>query len=476
MRFPGFIGPSYTLQSVNVDAQRCVNLYPEMDEAGEGNEGEVMSLVGTPGLRLLATLPTGPVRGAFTDSRGQLWAVGGNVLYSVSPLFVASVVGTLNTSLGPVSMADNGLEMVLVDGPSGYSFTYSGSVFAVITDSGFQGATQVACMDGYFIFIKPATQQFYLSGINALTFSGLDVATAEAGPDNIVGQVVAQEYLYLFSAGHIEVWSDTGNNSFPFERFQGTVTEIGCSAAFSIAKIQNQIFWLGQDGMGRGIVYRMAGFQAERVSTHAIEKLFASLGDLSGARAYAYQQGGHAFYCLNLPGAMSTWCFDVATSLWHERAYLSLGQFQRHLADCHAFAYGTNVVGDYSSGNLYALDAGAFSDNGNPVLRERSAPHVSQDRVRLFHSSFELDLETGVGADGSGQGTDPQAMLQWSNDAGHSWSNEHWVSIGRLGAFKARARWQRLGQARDRVYRVRISDPVKVTLLGAELDVQAGGS
>lgn len=586
MRFTGFIGPSYTLQSVNVDCQRCINLYPEIDEIGTGKEGEVASLVSTPGLRLLATLPTGPVRGVFSDSSGQLWVAAGNIIYQISSVWGATVVGKLNTSSGPVNFEDNGSQLVAVDGPYGYSWAFglsgtkvpggftttvtssttlvltagstyqqfftgtaaqtvtlpvasntnlfpgqgwnfvnlssgiitvqtSGAVtlataapntqltvsytntatdlgiaswlsasipaqsntFGQITDTSFLGATHVAFMDSYFIFNKPGSQQFYLSPLNAVTpFNGLDVGTAEAQPDDLVGLIELQELIYLFSEKHIEVFHDSGNNNFPFQRVAGAVIEIGCAAAYSIAKIGNAVFWLGQDKNGRGIVYTAQAMIPQRISTYAIESEIEGLGDVSGARSWVYQQAGHTFYCLNLPGANTTWVFDTSTSLWHERAFLAGGAYQRHIADCHAFAYNTNVVGDYSSGNLYALDQAVFTDNGNPKRWERAAPHISKDMNRIFHSAFQLDLEAGVGTSGTGQGVNPQAVLQWSNDAGHSWSNEHWAPIGAIGARKSRTIWRRLGQARDRVYKVWGTDPVKITLLGAELEMEQGAS
>lgn len=479
MRFPGFIGPSYTLQSVAYDCQRAVNLYLETDEMGTGKEGEPAALVGTPGLKLLVTLPTGPLRGVYTDTSGQLWAVGGNTLYSVSSLWVATSVGTLNTSIGAVSMADNGLEVVCVDGAYGYSWTIgTGASFAQITDVNFLGADQVSFMDGYLIFNKPNSNEFYLSPLNAVTpFNALDIYTAESSPDTIVGQIVDQEYLYVLGSQSLEVWYDAGGAvGSTFARVQGTVQEIGLMAAFTLTKIQSTVFWLGQDTNGRGIVYMAQGFQPQRISTLAIEKVIAGLGDVSGARAFTYSQAGHAFYCLNLPGAESTWVYDLRSGQWHERAILASGAYQRSPADCHAYAYSTNVVGDYSSGNIYALDPATYTYNGTPIIRERTAPHLSKDMSRIFHNAFQLDMEMGVGLDGSAQGTDPQVMLQWSNDGGKTWSNERWASAGKLGAYLTRVIFRRLGQSRDRVYRVRISDPVKVTLIGAEIDIEQGAN
>ncbi len=478
MRFTGFIGPSYTLQSLNVDCQRCINLYPEVDELGTGNEGEVASLVSTPGLRLLVTLPQSPVRGVFCDSMGQLWAVGGNILYKISSAWVATVAGTLLTFQGPVDFSDNGTQAVLVDGTYGYYWNLSAPIsFAQIIDPSFYSANSVTFMDGYLLFNRPGTNEFYFSGLNQVVpFNGLDIAAAEANPENMVGLIALQENLYLFSKTHLEVWYNSGAASLPFARIQGAVIEVGCASAATIAFIQTAVFWLAKDKNGQGVIYRIQGLQPERISTFAIENELKGL-DLSGARSWTYQQAGHFFYCLNVPATNTTWVYDTTIGLWHERAYLSsAGLLERHRADCHAFAFMTHVVGDYSNGNIYTLDQDVFSDNGNPIRRERTAPHLSKDLNRIFHSRFWLDMETGLGLDGLGQGTDPQVMLQWSNDYAHTWSNEHWISAGKIGKRRFRVNWRRLGESRDRVYRIQITDPIKVTLLGAELEMTLGSS
>lgn len=571
MRFQGFIGPSYTLQSKNVDAQRCINLYPEMDEMGTGKEREVASLVGTPGLRLLQNLGAGPIRGTYvTPNQGTLYAVSGNTLYSLDSGWNETSLGALVTSTGPVSFADNGSILVVVDGNNGYYVTistsgviqtdtitvtsavnahaYQGTLngspwtytagpsdttttiataiaaainaisgvvvtaaatlatvkitpqtpgvaftdtttdpfltitsatsnFAQITDPNFQGADTVTFQDSYFIFNRPGTQQFYLSGLNALTFDPTDIGTKEGAPDNIVGLISDHLNLYIFGSISSEVWYDSGN-TFPFQRIQGAYLPVGCLSWASIQKLQGVIYWLGCDEQGRGIVYKAQAYQPVRISTFALEHVLAgiSASNLNTARAWVYQQGGHEFYCLNIPGSESTWCFDTTTSLWHERSYLSLGNLSRHRADCHAFAYQTNVVGDYLNGNLYALDPATYTDNGNPMPAIRSSPHLTNSLVRMFHSWFQLDMETGVGTDGTGQGTNPQAILQWSDDGGHTWSIERWTAIGAIGNTKARANWNRLGSSRDRIYRVTITDPVKRTLIGADIGAEAGSS
>jgi hypothetical protein len=63
-------------------------------------------------------------------------------------------------------------------------------------------------------------------------------------------------------------------------------------------------------------------------------------------------------------------------------------------------------------------------------------------------------------------------MLRWSDDGGHTWSNEHWKSMGQIGQYGKRVIWRRLGMTtkiRDRVYEVSGTDPVKIAIMGAEL-------
>lgn len=478
MRFPGFIGPSYTLQSVNVDCQNCVNLFPEVNDLGTGKEREVAALVPTPGLRLLLTLPQSPVRGLWRASNDQVFAVGGNKLYRISSTWVATELGSLNTSTGSVSIADNGLEVVIVDGQYGYSWTIGTSTFAQITDPNFYAADQVTFQDGYFIFNRTGTKQFFISGLYAVTFDALDIGTAEGSPDNLVGLIAHNQNLFLFGSQSVEAFYNSGDSLFPFTRIQGAVVAVGCAAPFSIAALSNSVFWLGGDENGNGIIYRMQGYQPQRISTPAIEAVIRGLDpdDVADSRAWTYQQGGHVFYCLNISGADSTWVYDVSTGLWHERRYLNLWSLERHRADCHATAFGENIVGDYVNGKVYALDPDTRTDNGTSIVRERTAPHLSQELARLFHHFFQLDMETGVGLDGTGQGVNPQVLLQWSDDGGHTWSTERWADAGAIGKTKTRVIWRRLGSSYDRVYRVRVTDPVKVVLIGAQVGVEGGSA
>jgi len=540
------LGSSYVARSVNAADARMVNLFPEVIPEG-GKEAAFLNRA--PGLRLLANMGDGPIRGMWQFG-GYGYAVSGEVLYKIDTLWNATPIGTVSGSSGPVSMSDNGTQMfVACNGPS-YIYNSLTLEFKQIDDPDFPGAVTVGYLDGYFVFNEPNSQRLWITELlDGTSIDPLDFASAEGSPDGLVSVLVDHREAWLFGTNSVEVWYDSGGADFPLSPVQGAFNEVGCIAAFSVAKLDNGIFWLGADARGRGIVYRANGYTAQRVSTHAVEWQIQQYDNMSDAVAYTYQQDGHAFYVLIFPSANTTWVYDVATGLWHERAAFINGMFTRHRSNCQISFNNEIVVGDHELGNIYAFDLNVFSDADAPQkwLRSwRALPTGSNDLNRSAHHSLQLDAETGaidssvttpivivdvsdpdddllaengdflvwetydptlnevlltesgdalVQEDGdqlvlvygpsvvggniliekglaTATAIDPQVMLRWSDDGGHTWSNKHWRSMGKTGTYGTRVIWRRLGMTlklRDRVYEVSGTDPIKIAIMGAEL-------
>lgn len=471
MKLPGFIGGAYTLRSKNLDAQRCVNLYPVFDETGLGKDGDAAMLIGTPGLRLL--LDSGAiVRALYTASNGVLYAVCGNTLYSISAAWVKTAIGTLSTSSGDVSLADNGVQMMIVDGANGYILTFSSNVFATVTDADMPNSTSVKFMDGYFILNEVGTGRFWITALyDGFTIDSLDFATNEGSPDNLLSIEVMRRQAWMFGSDSVQVYFNSGDVDFPLSPISGVLIETGIAAANSLAKVDQVLFWLGKNKDGQGVVYMAVGYQAQRISTTAIEFAIQNYGDISSATAFGYQQEGATFYVLNFPD--QTWVYDLATRMWHERAYFNDGLFERYRANSHAFFNNTHVVGDYENGKIYALDLDYFTDDSQPRKWLRASPHITKELKYLHYDNFQVDLEFGVGTN-TGQGVNPVIVARTSNDGGHSWGNERYQTMGEIGEFKARANFSRCGRSRDRVFEVSGTDPVKVALLGAYVEIREG--
>ena len=464
------LGSAYVARSVNAATNRMVNIFPEI--VPEGGK-EPAFLQRAPGLTRLATVGIGPIRGEWTFGNYG-YVVSGPTLFQIDTNWNAVAKGTV-AGTGPVNMADNGTQLFIAANPQGYIYNANTDVFQQITDPDFPGAATVGYLDGYFVFSEPNSQKIWVTSLlDGTSVDPLDFASAEGNPDNVTAIFVDHREVWVFGTNSTEVWYDAGLLDFPLTRIQGAYNELGCAAPFSIAKMDNQIYWLGKDARGQGMVYRAAGYIGQRISTHAIEWQLQEYTDLSDAVGYTYQQDGHSFYVLNFPSANTTWVFDVATGAWHERASFANGQFNRHRGNCQMFFNGQNVIGDYQNGKIYKFDLETYADDGQPQkwLRSwRALPTGANNLARTVQHAMQLDCETGVGLN-LGQGSDPQVMLRWSDDGGHTWSNEHWKSMGRIGRFGYRTIWRRLGatmKIRDRVYEVSGTDPVRIYIMGAEL-------
>jgi len=450
-----------------------VNLFPEAVPPG-GRDGGFLSR--TPGLRLLASIGGGPIRGMHVFG-SYAYVVSGPELYRIDTALTQTLLGTV-TGTDAVSMADNGIQLFVACNPDGFIYNATTGVFGQITDPDFPGAVTVAYLDSYFVFTEPNSQRAWVTALlDGTSIDPLDYASAEAAPDLLVAHIVSHREVWMFGKNSVEVWYNAGNADFPLSRIQGAFIETGCDAPYSIAKMDNSIWWLGGDDRGRGIIYRSNGYQPARVSTEAIEYAIQKYSTISDAIGFAYQQAGHSFYVLTFPTENKTWVYDAATQLWHERLWFNNGDFVRHRANCKIIFNDMVIVGDYQNGNIYEYDLETYSDNGTIqrwIRSWRALPTGTNNGKRTTHHSLEVFVESGTGLV-TGQGSDPQIQLRWSDDGGHTWSNYHAKSIGKIGEFGKRVKWQRLGSTsgiNDRVYEISGTDPVKIVITGAELDVR----
>ena len=511
------LGSSYVARSVNAADNRLVNLFPEV--VPEGGK-EPAFLQRAPGLEFLTTVGTGPIRG-MTVIDGVAYVVSGSKLYKCGTGFSTIIeLGTVAND-GPVSMANDGVHLfVACNGPS-FVYNTSTSAFQQITDPDFPGALTVSYLDGYFVFIEPNSQRVWVTALlDPTSVDPLDFASAEGDPDGLVSSIVDHSEVWLFGTNSIEVWYNSGNADFPLQRIQGAFNEIGCAATFSVAKLDNGLFWLGADARGKGIVYRANGYTGQRISTHAVEWQIQQYDNISDAVAYTYQMDGHAFYVLTFPSANATWVYDVSTGAWHERAGWNNGQMIRQRAHLMMAFDGRICVGDYQNGNIYAYSLDIYADYDRPqkwIRSWRALPTSQNNLKRTAHHSLQLDCEAGAGtryvqvvtSGGSSDsfaifteseealltegnieivtensspvisfdrvysgGLPPKVCLRWSDDGGHTWSKEHWQEIGAIGDYSKRVIWRRLGttqKLRDRVYEISGTDPSRIYIMGAEL-------
>lgn len=467
-----FIGGAYESRSPNVDAQRCVNLYPVLDKEG----GKPISLSPTPGLKVWANVSKSYENRAGCAHNEYLYAVIGNTVYrfDVSGNYV-ELANKIGTSSGQVFMAANANgEIGIVDVDGGVGYYVSG---LVVGNMGlpFSNPGKITFQDGYGIIGELNSNRFWISGLNAFsTWSALDYGSAESQADYIVACISDHQELWVFGNKTAEPYRNTGNTYFPFERITSVIQEVGLGSAESLVQLDNSMFFL--DNFGN--IRRIEGYTPVVVSSPQVGYRISTYGDISNAKGMGYVHEGQAFYLLTFPNANSgngiTECLDVSTGLWHQRSsYPRTDGKSRWRGNWHAFFDGKNLFGDYEQGIVYELDHTLYTDNDEILPAIRRGQTIEAGRKTMFLHNFELHIQSGVGI-ATGQGDDPQIMLRRSKDGGHTWGNEKWKSMGKIGEYTRRVRWGELGSARSWTPEVTITDPVNRVLIGAYLDYTIG--
>lgn len=457
-------------KSPNVTAQRRMNLYMDVQPQ---EDKTLYSYHPTPGLTLFAAFGDSPIRGMHKVGT-LMYVVHRATLWEIDNAGTKTSRGTLNTSEGRVDMADNQNGIIMItDGTNGYLYTISSTTLTEITDADYNDNSEtVTYHDGYFITPKKDTAEFYLSDADVTNatngWDALEFATAEKGPDDLVRVFDNNTDILLCGDETIEFWNNTGEGSPPYQRVTGGVIELGLAAKWSISKFAESsvVLLANNSNQGEVSVIRIDGFQYVTISNPEFATVINGYTTVSDASGFSYTKEGHNFYQLNFPTEGKSWLYDGATNIWSELTYGA--NEARHRAEMAVNFLNKMYVADYENGNVYRLDSEVYADNGEPIVREIVSKHIF-DEKDLPISRVWLDIESGVGLE-SGQGVNPQMVMQVSRDGGNSWGNEKFASMGKIGEYKKRLIWRRLGRSYDWAFRFRCSDPVKTVIIGAWVD------
>lgn len=433
----------------------------------DGVNGYYYRIAGAGSTSFTGTPMTGNADMAYAGTLNTALVVGSAL--SGTGIAPGATIVSINTSAGSITMS-----AAATSSPGATNISVTLAAFGVISDPGFEPPDRWAFIDGWLIANRHGTQQFCTSSPvpYTLIFDPLFFALKDSSSDNLISLQEINRELWLVGERASEIWFNAGGANFAFQRIPGASPPIGTSALQTVAQVGDSLCWLGKNGQGENVVVQTTQYSWKRISTHAIEKAIASYPLVSDAFGYAYEDQGHLFYMLTFPTADVTWCFDAATGWWHKRLSFDpvTGKFHRHRGNCFANFQNLRLVGDYQSGQVHQMSRNFYTDAGQPLVALRRCPHIwsPEDRKRVFLSSLQIEFAPGVGLQ-NGQGSDPQAMLRRSNDGGASFGTEHWAPIGKAGRTKNRAIWRRLGEARDCVFEVRVSDPVYRDVVGATL-------
>jgi hypothetical protein len=230
------------------------------------------------------------VRGISAEVNSVIYAAIGVDIIKIEADGTMTDKGNLSTSTGPVYFADNGSKLIIVDGDKGWSIV--SDTMAEITDAQFPAdPTSCAYQDTNFLVSAAGTDDFYISAADDPTAWSGDYASKEGHRDDLSRIMSDSKNLWLFGEESFEVWYNSGDATFPFDRIAGTTKKVGLGARASLAEDEGVFFWFTDNR--RAVM--TSGYDTIVISTPQIEYNWGNYATVSDAVGIARTQEGHTF-------------------------------------------------------------------------------------------------------------------------------------------------------------------------------------
>ena len=464
MRVPiPIVGPTYTSRSLPLSAQVTRNMYPELHKEAKSS----LVLRSTPGAKLVTATGGRANRGACVY-KGEYYTLCGVDLYKVNSSGVASVVGSV-AGLGRAIFTEAANELMIATGGVAYYYRWGVNNHP---DRDLGSPNSFAYLDRR-VYSDVAGGEFRVGNLNdPLTIDSINNAEAEAAPDALKRIISHKQQLIMFGDKSIEPWY-TSAGIPPVRRINNAIINSGLGAIHSVAKTEQVVFFI--DEQFRPI--QLNGYVMQQIGNPALLDQWETYADREEAIGVTWRWGTYDYYCVSFPSASKTWVFSVQTGSWFE---MTLGMDgYRHIINDVQWVYGKHLISDYRTSTVYEWDRDTYTDAGIPIQRRRDTAVIHGGMFqahgkKIFMQRLEVVVEFGNTTHLTGQGSNPDLMMQFSDDGGHTWSTERRASIGKMGEFQRKLVWHGLGSFYERIFRFKFTDPVELTLMSATADMEVG--
>lgn len=412
---------------------------------------------------------SGKYRGSLT-SKGVLYRVISNKLYSVNKngdhTVLGSIEGSNRCTLWPL-----GDQIIIVNG-SGVVYVYDGDTLSKVTDENLGSPNGVAVLNNQAIYDQGSGQGFDVSNVGKPgIINGLNNASAESSPDDLLLPYAYSETLYLFGTETTELWWNSGQGNPPFDRIQGATLQLGLGAKHSIDSNTDFIFLFGSDKQFHTLTGGTTSVDTV-ISTPAMAEEFQEYSVTEDCIGWTMQLGGQWFYVATFPNQNITWVYVVGGE-WFQ---WGTGIEGRIRADGYDYVFNKHLVSDYQSGNIYELDLKTYDDLGEAIIRTRDTAPLHGGLFQAAGKEFELTeltffLENGVGLL-TGQGSNPMMAISFSKDGGKTFGTERFVKVGKLNDGRRGVKLKNCGRFFDCVIRIRVSDKIYWAIYGGVAEVE----
>lgn len=421
-------------------------------------------LLTRPALQPFASVGSGPIRRVFWENDvfgDDALAVSGSQLFRVTQAGSQTLLGDVGGAGYAEIACSTDTALIATGGP----LTQTDG--ATVTPKAFpldQNVVSVGFINGYFLAVPANSNRIYYLDLVTGEFDEDRFIAAERYPDNLQCIVITSDEIWAMGSASVEVFVPTGvdtDEQPPFQRVEGRLYKKGVVNAATVARADNTVIWCGPAEEGGLAVYRGDAVPVALSDEAISERL--SRADPTVIKAWVFGSAKHTFYILAM-GAEGTWAFDILTGGWFEWTSYARDQWRAHTG--RAAWPGTVLAGDDEIGQLWRLDDRATTDDGQPIVQVLTAGVPVDGRVA--NQSVSLDCAVGQAINDVA----PVINLRVSADQGRTWSDEGSQSIGLIGEYDARVRWNRLGlmQPPARIYEWTTSDPVRMRVSSARIN------
>jgi len=459
------IGATSENRSHQADNELTKNWYPQVPE---GNANAPAIFLPWLGSKAFATSVGNLDRGLHVWNN-TLFHVVNQSLFSVDIAGVYTLIGTVaGTQRCIFSNSIVGSTDLMVIAAGGV-YTWDGTTFA----TGAFTADSVTYLNSKSVYDGSGFEFGVTGAGGALTIAS--TGSAESKPDDIRRPYAFNQWVYMFCVDTIEPFYDAGTGSPPLKRIDNAIMQKGLGGFYTVANTDKAMYFLADDSN----VYQIIQSQLTKISPPSMVNTIKGLNK-ANATGYTMTLDGQDFYILWFSDGI-TWAYIEEYGEWFNLSTgTNEGDTKPYLAQSYVEVYDKKLGADYRTADIVELDEATYTDLGEVIQRRRVTPPFTSVDVgmpigkRLLMSKIRFALQTGVGI-ASGQGSDPQIMVEYSLDGAETFSTERWIDIGRMGKYLLTPEFDEMVTFLEISFRITMSDPVFSSLHDATIDVKAAG-
>jgi hypothetical protein len=428
-----------------------------------GVDSDSPALVPFSGYKEVLDFGRGQARALFLSTRlNELIVVIGSTVYVVTDFLGARVVGSIDSTIGPVHVTENfNSQIAIEDGNKIYIYDYANSTFSTpVIDF---VPVYIDFQDSYFIATGTNGKWYISDTNNGLIWSPLDSQSMQTKADRLQAAKVLDRQLWIMGEKVCELWQDQGQQLFPYVRENTIAIDYGVVNRETIAEGFGILVWLAKNEKSNPSLVYTSGGKPEPFSTEGLDFILSELENPEDSVGFLFQQDGHTFYQIAFPSDNFSIVFDFNTKMFYTvtdecRNY--------HIAKSVVLFRNKLYFISLNDAKLYEMSTDITTYNGLEVPRIRVLRHYRDpDNKTFVVNRVGLQMEQGNNSGVS------RVDLSISKDDGVNFGSVVGQNLMRQGKRRGKVDFWRMGRADSITLQFRFSSKERFVITNGTMDL-----